>query len=350
MLSVDDEQGPVRVGRFQWERLLMMSDLPEQDRFRLLAVGIFMDGRTGAARPGNVALAEFGPHEETWKKLLRRTVKAGWLLLVSRGGARRASGGATVRRASVYAAAVPRDVWKRREEILGNSALRAADAEANHAPLKEAPRDFLQDSMKEASKASFKAEAKPLKEAPRDFVPNPSKEAPTASFESFEGSPQGLPQQVVTTSPSSLPTGGRQASDEETERQQHRARIASAAVFLEDLPAPWTVGPKTAAALAPLLLERATTQGWRPDAALVTKLTERPVGIDNYQAVLRRRIEDLPKQNVPAAAAARVSPPEPRPLPDWCGECDAPEYRWLERDGREYRCPTCHPDVIGATT
>src|SRR5438093_6329642 len=193
----------------------MLSDLPEQDRFRLLAVGIFMDSGGGLARPGNVGLARLGPHEETWKKLLRRTVKAGWLLLVSRGGARRGAGGTTIRRASVYAAAVPRDVWKRRAEILGDSPFRASSDEGSTEPLKEAPSDFLQELMKEAPGASFEDASRPMKEAPG------------ASFESFEGSPQGLPHHVPTTSLSSLPTDGRQESSEE--------RIPDAFAYIQPL-------------------------------------------------------------------------------------------------------------------
>jgi hypothetical protein len=51
-----------------------------------------------------------------------------------------------------------------------------------------------------------------------------------------------------------------------------------------------------------------------------------------------------------AGPPPKPSQPAPPPLPDWCGECDAPGYRWLERDGREYRCPACNPDAIGANT
>lgn len=31
------------------------------------------------------------------------------------------------------------------------------------------------------------------------------------------------------------------------------------------------------------------------------------------------------------------------PEPDWCGTCDGPDHRFIETDGRVYRCPTCHP-------
>jgi hypothetical protein len=30
--------------------------------------------------------------------------------------------------------------------------------------------------------------------------------------------------------------------------------------------------------------------------------------------------------------------------PEWCGECSAPDYRWVELDDRSpARCPQCHP-------
>lgn len=32
------------------------------------------------------------------------------------------------------------------------------------------------------------------------------------------------------------------------------------------------------------------------------------------------------------------------PMPGWCGECSAPDYRWVELDDRSpARCPRCHP-------
>lgn len=60
--------------------------------------------------------------------------------------------------------------------------------------------------------------------------------------------------------------------------------------------------------------------------------------------------QELPPLPQQPPSGARNSPePEPQSLPDWCGKCDAPEYRWLEGDdGRQYRCPTCNPDAIGA--
>ncbi|WP_344241958.1 hypothetical protein [Actinocorallia libanotica] len=186
---------------------MLMSDFPEADRFRLLALGVFMDGISGGGvRPGNAGLALFGPHEETWKKLLRRAVAAGWLVLVERGGARRGPGGTTIRRASVYAASVPAEVYTRRDEILLAPPFRK---EAPTAGPKEAT-----PALKEACEGFLPPVAK---EAPRDFLRGASKEVSPpveGSAKRLEGSRQGLRHQSL---PSSIPSsrtdaGGQQAS------------------------------------------------------------------------------------------------------------------------------------------
>ncbi|MBQ1118576.1 hypothetical protein, partial [Streptomyces sp. C3-3] len=118
------------VGRFEWERLMLMS-VPHPMNFKLLPLGVFMSADGGRVRPGNAGLALFGPHEKTWAKLLRWAVDEGWLVLVERGGARRGAGGTTVKRASVYAAAVPRDVWERRGGVLGAPPFRSAGFEGS---------------------------------------------------------------------------------------------------------------------------------------------------------------------------------------------------------------------------
>lgn len=353
--------GPVRVSRFEWERLMMMSDLPEQDRFKLLALGIFMSSDGDRARPGSAGLAMFGPHEETWKKLLRRAVKAGWLVLVARGGARRGPGGTTIRRASVYAASVPEAVWERREEILGARPYRAPESlkEASETlfngpeALKEAPRVPFNgpDSLKEAPDASFKESDASLKEAPGDTLQRSMKEAPESLKEAsggFEGSTAVLPHHVVTSRTSSSPDATANARVDSGggggTQQQDDPRLTAAALFLEKLPAPWTVGPKTARDLAPLLLDCATAQGWQPNGALTAKLTENPGGVTNYAAVLRARIADLPKK---ATARQHAGPAAVQP---WCGHCG--DGRTAARsnihlrttdDGRH--CPECHPNA-----
>ena len=203
--------GPVRVDRFEWERLMMMS-VPHPQNLKLLPIGIFMSADGGSARPGNTGLAMFGPHEKTWAKLLRWAVNEGWLILVQRGGARRGPNGTTVVRASVYAASVPQLVWKRREEILGAPPFKADDPlkgapEGSPEALKGAPDGSLADtdSLNGALTAPFNGADPSLKGAPRDSLPNPLKGAPDGfegSVSRFEGSAQTLPHHVVTPSTS----------------------------------------------------------------------------------------------------------------------------------------------------
>lgn len=129
-------------------------------------------------------------------------------------------------------------------------------------------------------------------------------------------------------------------------RQQHDEFVAAAAAFLENLPEPWTIGPRTAAAMASDFAEAITRQGWDLDDELTEKLTEKPSGIKSYPPVLRLRIADLPK---------RIKKPAPRssgPLPPWCGDC-ADGNRAAEREGHLRQiyddcgnarpCPKCHP-------
>lgn len=47
-------------------------------------------------------------------------------------------------------------------------------------------------------------------------------------------------------------------------------------------------------------------------------------------------------------AASRDTSNQP-PVPDWCGKCDSPDYRWLENGTGYVRCRNCNPDAIGAT-
>ncbi|WP_406360334.1 hypothetical protein OID55_10985 [Streptomyces sp. NBC_00715] len=219
---MSDDKGPVRVGRFEWERLMLMS-VEHPTNFKLLPIGVFMSVDGGRIRPGNGGLAQFGPHEKTWAKLLRWAVAEGWLLQIARGGARRGPNGTTIVRASVYAASVPLTVWERRMEILGAPPFRAAGVEGS-APdsLKGAPGDSPEglkgapegsqddaDSLKGAPSAPFNAPDPSLKGAPGDSLPDSLKGAsgvfegsdPTleGSDGSFEGSAQALPHHVVTS-------------------------------------------------------------------------------------------------------------------------------------------------------
>lgn len=101
-----------------------------------------------------------------------------------------------------------------------------------------------------------------------------------------------------TTSPSSVaeadgrpPVGGAGRKEEAPQEQNDTTTTATA--FLEALPEPWGVGRVTAAALAPLLAERATERRWALDKDLTAELTKNPGGINDHRRVLRSRIEDL---------------------------------------------------------
>lgn len=122
------------------------------------------------------------------------------------------------------------------------------------------------------------------------------------------------------------------------QEQEQQRRDAAAVSFLEALPAPWTAGRKTARALAPLLLERATAQGWQPDADLVAQLTANPDGVRDYCAVLRSRIDDLPKR--PTAKAATTAAPK-------CDQCDEAGFRYRDPENQAgpYRCPCRLPNA-----
>jgi hypothetical protein len=176
---------------------MMLSDLPQQDRFRLLALGIFMDAAGRDARPGTANLAVFGPHEETWKQLLRRTVAGGWLILRERGGSRKGPGGIRIKRASLYAASVPAEVYARREEILSASPFRSKEATGvtkEAAPPADALPSSEDASSKEAPRTSFEA-----------AEPDPAvyEGSAHASFEDYEGSTQRLPSKSTKEAPDS---------------------------------------------------------------------------------------------------------------------------------------------------
>ncbi|MBK6040835.1 hypothetical protein [Streptomyces sp. MBT55] len=240
---MSDDKDPVRVGRFDWERLVLMS-VPHPTNFKLLPLAVFMSADGGRVRPGNAGLALFGPHEKTWAKLLRWAVNEGWLVLMERGGARRGAGGTTVKRASVYAASVPQPVWERRMEILGAPPFRAAGFEGSgsdvpdslkgapdgsHEPLKGASGGSVPatDSLKGAPSAPFNGSDSSLKGAPGDSLQGSTKGA-IGTFEGsdpihegsdpgFEGSAQALPHHVVpsrSNSSSTSTTSGAGASTE----------------------------------------------------------------------------------------------------------------------------------------
>ncbi|MEV5864379.1 hypothetical protein AB0L83_32250 [Streptomyces sp. NPDC052071] len=73
------------------------------------------------------------------------------------------------------------------------------------------------------------------------------------------------------------------------------AAVTAAVEFLSELPGRWACGRKTAAELGSLLAESVTAQGWELGSDLVQQLTRRSQARRSAQAVLRERIEDLPR-------------------------------------------------------
>ncbi|MFF7184667.1 hypothetical protein ACFZAR_05410 [Streptomyces sp. NPDC008222] len=131
-------------------------------------------------------------------------------------------------------------------------------------------------------------------------------------------------------------------------RQQQERDLEETADFLESLPNPWTVGPRTAKVMAPDLLAVIRSQGWDLDDELTAKLIEKPEGVRNHHQILRIRIGDLPRR-------IRKNPAPPSaPLPPWCGKC-ADGAPAAQREGRlrliyddhghAQPCPKCHPDM-----
>lgn len=162
---------------------------------------------------------------------------------------------------------------------------------------------------------------------------------------------QGRTQPPPTPPPHTPPPSSEETPLEPTplaDRQQRQeGRLGEAASFLEELPAPWAVGPVTAKAMAADLWNMTQRQGWDLDGDLAAKLTENASGpIRNHSAILRIRIGDLPRRGPKPKARNNGS------LPDWCGECaDGNKAAALEGHlrqiyddrGNARPCPKCHP-------
>lgn len=169
-----------------------------------------------------------------------------------------------------------------------------------------------------------------------DLTPTPPSPSTTSSS---TPAPSAGPSRVLEGGGGGSPAGN----------DKHHEAVA----FLRALPAPWTAGKATAERLAPLLLEQTADNGWHLDDQLTAKLTENPGGINNYPAVLRRRLEDLPRRDVPRPRSAGSS----SSLPPWCEKCgdgnksarSEARYRvFIDDNGFAKKCPACHPDALAA--
>lgn len=164
--------------------------------------------------------------------------------------------------------------------------------------------------------------------------------------------PPHPPGEVETSSPyphkqPTAPTG-------EEEARFTPEEILTAEQFLQLLPAPWAAGRQTARAQAPKLLEAAREQGWQLDDQLAVQLTLNPDRINNFTAVLKARIADLPlhvavhRSQVAAVASPAV---QVAALPSWCQDLDCDDDTRLkavtDAQGFVYSmpCPDCHPNT-----
>ena len=121
----------------------------------------------------------------------------------------------------------------------------------------------------------------------------------------------------------------------------NRARL-----FLMTLPAPWGLGPADAARLAPQLAAAVGRLGLDYDDQLSSQIAVNPGAVNDFASVIERR--RIPNLKPPAVDRS------PR-TPDWCGHCNRGEQpvslmqRTVELpDGRDVKCPACHPAALAA--
>ncbi|WP_431776458.1 hypothetical protein [Streptomyces cucumeris] len=135
--------------------------------------------------------------------------------------------------------------------------------------------------------------------------------------------------------------------------------------------------PAASAAAAPVPEQRQETDELEPKIGTVVEAYVLALnGVYPMQSVvqrLRAEARELLALNWPADHVAKLAgqmpglgyssltrhaehnpPPAPKAAPggavDWCGKCDAPDYRWITpREGSPRKCPECNPSVVLAT-
>lgn len=112
------------------------------------------------------------------------------------------------------------------------------------------------------------------------------------------------------------------------------------------LPAPWGLGPADAARIAPKLAAAVAALGLDYDDQLAGQIATNDFGVQNHASVIE-------KKRIPNLKAPTVDR-TPR-TPDWCGQCNRGEQpvslmqRTVElADGRDVKCPRCHPAALPA--
>ncbi|MGV9805556.1 hypothetical protein [Micromonospora chersina] len=127
MTTTGDRGDRERVGKFDWQRLMLLSALPFSTKAILMMISVYMSEDGGNVRPGldNLIMLT-GRGRRQCIDHLKAAVEAGYLEQVERGGYRGAHYG---RRASVYVATVPKAIHADSERLLASPPFRRADSE-----------------------------------------------------------------------------------------------------------------------------------------------------------------------------------------------------------------------------
>lgn len=122
-----DHGDRVRIGKFDWQRLMLLSQLPFSTKAILMMISVYMSEDGGNVRPGleNLTILT-GRSRRQCIDHLGAAVEAGYLEQVERGGYRGAHHG---RRASVYAATVPKAIHADAGRLLALPPFRRAESE-----------------------------------------------------------------------------------------------------------------------------------------------------------------------------------------------------------------------------
>jgi Helix-turn-helix domain len=141
---------------------------------------------------------------------------------------------------------------------------------------------------------------------------------------------------LTTTTPAAPSAAGAEGTDSDCGGGGDHLRHAM--TVLDQLGPSWPLTPAQRQRLAPRV-GAALAAGWST-RRLGEVLASNPDGVRSPVAVLTDRLAGLPPPPVGAEPAAAALP--------WCGDCDRPDYRWIEvRDGHWAHCPRCHPSRRG---
>jgi hypothetical protein len=171
---------------------------------------------------------------------------------------------------------------------------------------------------------------------PADLAGQPVEHEENVFKKTYKTSPSRPPKQ--RTAPPAKPARGEEEAGSSPE-------LSRAILFLQRLPAPWTVGLKDAQRIAPMLMAAAGELGWSLDDRLAARLCTNPERINNYAAVLEKdRIPNLiPHQAVHGRRGNLL--PACQPCLDENPHA-AHNPRWRTRNSQP--CPDCHPAAHAA--